>query len=321
MLVLLHNGAMELWGPERADELSALVAAAAPRDVLSADELLACCWEGHDLSAVLADPEGRGAVGVVARRFGDGDDSFVVAYVTVIAVHPEHRRQGLGAALFAAAEEWAWAHHALELHLGGSAPFYLWPGVDLGATELVCLAESAGYEATGSELDMALPVTYRADPPAGVVTRRVIADADVAKLESFVQQHYPWWWDETARAVEHGCCHAAFGLEADTDDGDDAGTGTGVEHGERVVGFVCHSVNRAGMLGPMATDPGRQGGGIGNALVAQVCRDLMIAEFDEVAVSWVGPVRFYAKAGAHTTRVYRTYRKRQPARMASRSSR
>jgi hypothetical protein len=36
-------------------------------------------------------------------------------------------------------------------------------------------------------------------------------------------------------------------------------------------------------------------------------------------VSWVGPVRFYAKAGASVSRSFRSYRK--PLRMRSRSSR
>ena len=287
-----------VWAPDRAPELVELLRASAPAEELSTDEVLAVCWEGHPTAVVLADPDGRGAVGVVLRRFGAPPDDVAVAWVTALAVPPEHRRQGLGRRLLAAAERWAATHGAIELHLGGSAPFYLWPGVDLLATELVCLAEDAGYEATGSELDMVMPSAYRAPVPEGVVIRRVVTEADVDALAAFVHTDYPWWWDEVARAVEHGCCHGAF--VADGEDGS----------GERCIGFACHSVNRAGMLGPMATEGSRRHRGVGSALVGQVCRDLMIAEYDETRISWVGPVRFYAKAGARIARVYRTYKKR-----------
>lgn len=290
-----------VWAPAQAPDLVDLLHAAAPAEELSVDEVLGVCWEGHPDSVVLADPGGHGVVGVALRTFGEAPDTVAVAWVTVLVVDPGHRREGIGRRLLGAAERWASGHGALELHLGGSAPFYLWPGVDLTATDLVCLAEAAGYEPTGSEVDMAMPSSFRAPVPEGVAIRRVVADADVAALEVFVRASYPWWWDEVARAVEHGCCHGAFVPVADTE---------AAAAGERCIGFACHSVNRAGVLGPMATDPASQHTGIGTALLGQVCRDLMIAEYDQTRISWVGPVRFYAKAGAHISRVYRTYRKR-----------
>jgi hypothetical protein len=63
----------------------------------------------------------------------------------------------------------------------------------------------------------------------------------------------------------------------------------------------------------MGTDPGLRQGGVGSALLGQVCRDLQVAEYDTTEICWVGPVRFYAKNGATVSRVFRQYRLRRPA--------
>jgi hypothetical protein len=179
---------------------------------------------------------------------------------------------------------------------------------------MACLAESRGYELTGSDVNMALTTQFRADPPAGVVIRRAVQDADVARVESLVARHWPEWLAETRRAIEHGCCHGAFGDPAAAPHGSgDTGDAGETEDLGAAIGFACHSVNRAGWLGPMGTDPDRRAAGVGRALLGQVCRDLMIAEMDETEISWVGPVRFYAKQGATVSRVFRQYRLRRPA--------
>lgn len=314
---------IEAWDRSRAGELTELVTRALPDEDLSHDELLMVCWDdptpdapAGEVGAVLGTapaPDGAdaaGAVVVVTRVWGEAPDRVVVAYVKLVVVDPPARRQGLGHALLAAAEQWAWAQGATELHLTGSAPFYLWPGVDATNTDLLALAEARGYRPTGSDVNMALPTTFRADPPAGVVVRRVIADADVAAVRALVLEHWPEWWAETERAIEHGCCHGAF-VDPDADAGPGAAPGAPARAPE-AIGFCCHSVNRAGWLGPMGTDPDRRAGGVGAALLGQVCRDLMIAEFPATEISWVGPIRFYGKQGATVSRVFRHYRLRAP---------
>jgi GNAT superfamily N-acetyltransferase len=283
---------IEEWAADRAGDLTALVGAALPAEELSEDELVSCCWDDpseaddpDEAGAVLGLPDGSGAVSVVRRPTG--------AFVKLIAVHPDARREGRGHALLAAAEAWSWDHGATELRLEGAPPFYLWPGVDATATDALCLAESRGYEVVGTALNLSLPSSFRAPEPEGVSIRRVIADEDVAALRALVTACWPYWWAEAARAVEHGCCHAAF----DED---------------RAVGFVGHSVCRAGWLGPMGTDPAHERGGIGHALVSAVCRDLMIAEIPRTEICWAGPLRFYARAGATVSRVFRQYRTPRP---------
>lgn len=305
-----QNLSIGVWDRSQAAALTALVAAALPDEDLSEDELLAVCWDdpaadapAGEVGVVLATDDGAGAVAAVVRAWGVAPDVHKVAFVKLVAVHPDARRHGRGHALLAAAETWAWEQGATELQLCGSAPFYLWPGVDATATEMLCLAEARGYRSFSSDVNMSLPTTFRADPPAGATVRRVITEEDVHRVHALVDASWPNWWAETARAIEHGCCHAVFVAEPDS---------SGAP-GERAIGFGCHSVNRAGWLGPMGTDPDRRAQGVGQALLGQISRDLMIAEFAHTEISWVGPVRFYAKSGATVSRVFRGYRLRRPA--------
>jgi len=304
---------VDAWGRERAEELTALVAAALPDEDLRHDELLGCCWDdpepataaglpvagpgAADSGAVLGTADGAGAVSVVVRAAGPASGDGPIGYVKLIAVHPDARRAGRGHRLLAEAESWAWDQGASELRLAGSPPFYLWPGVDALATEMLCLAESRGYTVMGSDINMALPTTFRQPAPGGMSVRRVVSDDDKAKVDGLVAPRWPEWMAEMSRAVDNGCCHVAV-TDTDAD--------------EEAVGFVCHSVNRAGWLGPMGTDPAHRGGGVGGALLGEVCRDLMIAEFAYTEISWVGPVRFYAKQGATVSRAFFRYRLPRP---------
>lgn len=269
------------WGRERAGDLADLAALALPGEHLSADELLACCWDPGD-GVVLAAPDGTGAAGVALREG--------VGVVLLLAVAPESEGAGLGRSLLDAACGWAWDAGAERVVLGGLAPFYLWPGVDVRFTRMLGLAETAGFRETGAALNLTCPTTYRRPAPDGVTLRRALEPADVEAVVGFCGEQFPRWVPELARGAEHGCCHLAV---------DDA---TG-----EVLGFAAHSVNRAGWFGPTGVSPAARGRGVGAALLAACCRDLQIAELRECEIAWIGPVAFYGKtAGATVSRVFRT---------------
>jgi GNAT superfamily N-acetyltransferase len=277
------------WGPERVGDLTALTGAAMPDERLSADELLACCWD--DPGIVLGLPDGSGAVSAVVRRAGE----HAAAFVKLVVVDPEHQRTGIGRALLRAAEHWAWDEGASDVHLSGSAPAYLWPGVDVRATAMLCLAEHDGYEETGAAFDMSVPASFRHRVPDGVELRRTLSEDDADAVDALVAREWPNWVEEARRGVDQGTCLAAFDVTS----------------GEAVA-FACHSVNRAGWFGPTGTAPPHRHRSIGLALLGEVCADLMIAGFDDVEICWIGPVGFYAAAGGGISRVYRTSRRRRP---------
>jgi GNAT superfamily N-acetyltransferase len=271
---------VQTWARDRAGRLTALVEECFPGEHLTEDELLACCWD--DPGVVLALDDGAGAVSAVAR----GD----VGFVRLLAVAPHARRLGHGRALVAAAEAWAIEAGCRTMVPGPSAPFYLWPGVDVRWTPALTLFEAGGYRPVGAELNMSCPTSFRTSAPDGVAVDRVIEDADVAAAVAFCSASFPQWVAELDRGIEHAACLIA----RDTTSGD-------------VIGFCCHSVHRSGWIGPMATDPNRQGAGVGAALLSEACKDLRAAGHADAEIAWVGPVGFYAKAaGASVSRVFRT---------------
>ncbi|MEY2570286.1 MAG: hypothetical protein QOE63_636, partial [Acidimicrobiaceae bacterium] len=234
---------------------------------------------------VLASPDGAGAISVTAGQHG-------VGFIKLLVVHPDARRRGSGRALLDAAHEWLQREHGCTaIVAGAAAPFYLWPGVDVAHTGMLCLLEAAGYHVTGGEVNMRCSTSFRAAAPTGVVVQRALDDDVVERVVALVRREWPWWEAELQRAIEHGCCHVAL-----TDDDERA-----------ALGFACHSVNRAGWIGPMGTDPKQQHGRVGSALLGQLCRDLMIADISDAEIAWVGPVSFYAKAaGATVSRSFRS---------------
>lgn len=256
------------------EALAALVAAALPDEGLTAAELDTCCF-GPD-TVVLGDD--KGAVAVTVRR------DWTFAWILLVAVHPDRQRQGRGRALVDAAVEWARDQGAVELHLGSAIPRYVWPGVDYRFTAALCLFEACGFEDYGASCNMSISTSFRAPKPSGIVVEREISSGAI----DLARRRFPEWEEEVTRSVAKGGCFSAR-------DGDGS-----------TLGFACHSVNRDALIGPMATDPDRQHGGVGNALLAALCEDIATRDgLAEADISWVGPVRFYAKAGASVSRVFR----------------
>ena len=289
--------AVEPWPAGRAPDLAALAELALPAERFTADELLAVCWdgEGSDASTVLGIPDGSGAVAVASRSVRGRDRP--TAVVTCLAVEPAAQGEGRGRALLAAAHEWARAEGAVSVAAAGLAPFYLWPGIDVRFTRALCLAEAAGYRPTGAALNLSCPTTFRTAPPAGVRVERVLEDAAADAVLALCRRAYPDWEAEAARGIEHGAGHAAV---------DTATGGT--------VGFACHSVNRAGWVGPIGVEQQRQGGGVGAALLSALCTDLRAAGHADAEIAWIGPIGFYARtAGASVSRTFMTYTFSLPA--------
>jgi GNAT superfamily N-acetyltransferase len=257
------------------DDLARLLHLALPDEQLTAEELGATLFDDPD-GDVLEAAGGHGAVGVAVR---DG-----TGFVTVVVVEPELQRQGIGRQLLDDAHAWLRSHGAATAVTGTSAPRYLWPGVDVAAhAAAVELFRSAGYEQVDATRNHRCSTAYRAPAPLGVEVRRVVdGSGDVEAVVAFAAASFPDWVDELSRGIPNGCSHGAF-----LPDG-------------TAVGFGCHSINRAGWIGPMATDPSMQGRGVGAALLGAVCRDLALAELEEAEIAWVGPDAFYQRTAGST---------------------
>jgi GNAT superfamily N-acetyltransferase len=256
------------------DGLARLVGAALPDEGLTATDLETCCY-GPD-TEVLGDQHGAAVLTV------KGSGELAAAWLVLLAVHPDDRRTGRARELVAECARRAREASAVDLHLGTAIPRYVWPGVDFRFTAALALFEAMRFEPYGAACNMAIATSFRADAPAGFVVEREDGDGSAA----FAARCFPYWCDEVERGVAAGACYAAR----------DAG---------ETIGFACHSVNRAGWIGPMATDPERQRGGVGCALLGAVCAALAEDGRAEADIAWVGPIGFYAKAGATVSRVFR----------------
>jgi GNAT superfamily N-acetyltransferase len=254
--------------------LAALCEAAMPEERLTANELEYLCFGEDD--EVIGDD--RGAAVLQTQRFG----SRRAAWLTLVVVHPSEQGRGRGKELVHAVADRARELGARDLLLASAVPRYLWPGVDVCNTRVGMLLESCGFQRDWVGTNMAIDTAFRKPPPAGIVVEQETGTG----AHDFAEGAYPYWVPELDRAVALGTAFAARD-----------------EHGA-TIGFGCHSVNRFGWIGPMATDPTLQHGGVGSAVVAALCADLSARGCTTGEISWVSNLRFYGKCGARVSRVF-----------------
>jgi GNAT superfamily N-acetyltransferase len=256
------------------DALAELCEVAMPHERLLAAELEHLCFGAGD--EIVGDE--RGTAVLQTRRFGET----VAAWLVLVAVHPAEQHKGRGAALVRAVADRAHAHGAREVLLANAVPRYVWPGVDLGNTRAGMLLESCGFERSGLALNMTIPTAFARAAPPDITIERETGDG----AREFARRAYPHWVPELERAVALG---NAFAARAD---------------GGRTIGFGCHSVNRAGWIGPMATDPGAQTRGVGSAVLGAITGDLRARGHSTGEIAWVSNQRFYGKCGATVSRAF-----------------
>jgi GNAT superfamily N-acetyltransferase len=256
------------------ETLAALCDAAMPDEHLTRDELAYLCF--GDTDEIIGDE--NGAAVLQMQRFGE----FVVGWLTLVVVPPQQQSKGAGKDLVHAVADRARANGATQLMLASAVPRYLWPGVDLANTRAGMLLESCGFERDWVGTNMAIDTSFRRDPPDGVVVERETGTG----AHDFSAEAYPHWVPELDRAVELGTAFAARNADG------------------RTIGFGCHSVNRFAWIGPMATDPTLQHGGVGSAVVAAICADLHARGCATGEISWVSNLRFYGKCGARVSRLF-----------------
>src|SRR4051794_2937770 len=197
------------------DGLAALCSAAMPEEKLTTAELEYLCF--GDADEVIGDE--RGAAVLQAQRFAE----HVAGWLTLVAVDPAHQGQGLGKELVHEVIERARVLGATDVLLASAIPRYVWPGVDVFNTRAGMMLEACGFERDWLGTNMAIPSTFRRDPPAGVVVERETGTG----ARDFAARDFPNWVPELDRAVALGTAFAARNAAGAT------------------IGFGCHSVNRA----------------------------------------------------------------------------
>ena len=267
---------IDVLGSDAAPAIAALCCASST-DQLTAAEIQASLFDPARPASVRGDPE-RGVVASVVRGGR--------AHIRLLVVHPSFRRQGLGAALLAAAEGDLAGHGPIVV--GADAPDYLLPGADTTETGLLTLLESRGYRRVDTNFNMRVRLQDIGPPPDSVVEGR---PEDDAELRSWLEGYYPNWVEEACRGLAQG----TLVLSRDEDG---------------ISGFCAWDVNRGGWLGPMAVRPAGRQRGTGTPLLIAALHRMRAGGRDEADIAWVGPLAFYAKAvGAAVSRVFFVYRR------------
>lgn len=286
-MVEVHNRhtPLHVLGPEDVDAIAALCRRGLS-DPPSVEELRGALFHSEQAATVRGDP----SVGVVASARGvehvNGPEQ---GFIRLFAVDPERRGRGHGRALLTAAEDDLTTAGCMSVTTGADAPRYLWPGVDVRETALLCLLERAGYQRAETNFDMAVDLARIPPDPGGTRLARSDAD-DRAALAAFCDANYPNWKPEVLRALEQQTL-----VVADDADG--------------IVGFCAYSVARAELLGPVAVRLELIGKRKGEPLLLGALHRMRAAGHEHVEVSWVGPIVPYARVGGEVSRVFFVYRK------------
>jgi mycothiol synthase len=248
------------------------------RGRLLRDELLGTLFAPDQPTVLRGDPD----IGVVAAVPGEPD-----GFIRLLVVDPAHRGNGHGHALLTAAEADLAASSVVTV--GADAPYYLFPGVETSEIEMLALLESRRYQREETNFNMEVDRERLPPDPGGTVLATARDRDEVAR---WMDQHWANWTPEVLKALDHDALLLAR---------DNAG----------IAGFCAWNVNRAALLGPIASRPNLIGKGVGRPLLLGALHRMVAAGADPIEISWVGPIKPYAAIGCRISHVFFVYRKRR----------
>ena len=191
---------------------------------------------------------------------------------------------------------------AVESCLGGNAPCYVWPGIDVRYTSAIALAESCGYAPCGDafNLDVDLSrarIDTRSDEKrlseAGVSVRHLTAH-DLPRFSAWAEEQWgpEWAWEATrALRLDGAGCYVAT-------------------RGDAFVAFAAYGCARPSWFGPMGTVRSERKQGLGAVLLRRCLADARAGGMSHYLIAWAGPQEFYRRTvGAVASSSFRLYRK------------
>lgn len=287
----LAGDEVKLWGQSDLAAFVALCQVGFDQESLSEDDLELCLPRAEDAPNVVLGP--ADGMACAALRMTGGQ-----AQLELLVTHPTRRRQGLARLLLLAAEDWARAHGASSLAIGGRAPVGLFSGVDLRWTAAISLIASMGYQSQGTATDLVCSTIQgaRVASPAGVEVARVETDEQLDAVLEFVALHAPLQLEVVSIAARAGT--AVFAQSP---------------RGRGICCVAVHSIYRLGVIGPVvfavapdSTDPAltlsREHGGLLAAVLGLIRSDLAVAGLRTVEVLGEFSVADYVVACQASTR-------------------
>ncbi len=221
------------------------------------------------------------------------------AWITAFGVHPAYRRQGIGRALFQAAQARLVGRHIM---IAPYVPHYFTPGVD-GAAYPAALPflQALGFEGQAEALSMQADLNDFTLPPAVIaLEQRCAADglgvqplmaADLPALKAFLVGEFGWDWFRFATEY----LQVLLGPGSD-----ELGAWVAVQ-GAQVVGYCQHRRERFGPFGVAAALRGR---GLGRVLLYHALAQMRAQGFHVAWFLWTDEhaARLYRNAGFQVVR-------------------
>lgn len=239
----------------------------------------------------------RAAVGFVAAN--------PAGSISLLLVHPDHQRRGIGTELLAGALAELASGGATSVHVGRGGPAYVWPGAPLDLPAGIAFFAKAGFtNPTGDTADLTQSLTgYRSPddaydrPTAAGVTLSVATPDVIPEVLAFEEAVFPQW------AVWF--------------DGKGGDILLARDRAGAIVGSLLFSTDpgiyapmlgaRAGCIGCVGVAPDRNGQGIGTAMVARASELLRDAGTRTCLIDWVVRDAFYGRVGYQPWRHYRMF--------------
>jgi mycothiol synthase len=227
-------------------------------------------------------------VGACIGSIAASGDGHAEGFIDLLVVDRALRRQGIGRRLAGELEQKLKERGCLRVSLSGSGPNNAWPGLDIHYTAAVCLAEDSGYQRQGCEVNMDVdllraPLGTRAAEDRlaleGIAVRRADGADDGPLQESLGSTWQASWIAEVTDALRSSSAGLYVALQ-----------------GSRYVGFCCFGLNRVHEVGPIGTDPGMRGLGIGGVLLKRCLAEQRDRGLDAAELVWVGPLSYFARA-------------------------
>jgi GNAT superfamily N-acetyltransferase len=263
-----------------------------------------------EASFAACDDDGRlvGFIGAKLNREFSGVLSPRQGYINSLIVHPDHRRQGIGTALFQAAVDVLSQHAPARIHIGRDT-FHFFPGVPEEIPEAVpffaamgaAIAANRETDLVAALADYDLPAEVKATIEREPVAIRPCRPDEVSLLADHLRRDFPGRWQyEFAKFIYDGGDPADYMI---------------VREGDRVIGF-CHMYtpesvwtgpstywsplyprDRFGGYGPLGVTREARGRGLGLAVTAAAVLELKRRGITRAGVDWTGLVDFYGRLG------------------------
>ncbi len=244
-----------------------------------------CLWDGPRLVGMLLGG---------TRASSDAP----VGTLQLFAIDPAYQRRGLASQLLGELEQRMRADGLRVLRVGGSAPSYIWPGLDVRYTPAFCLLQRHGYERTGDAFNMEVDLIARDWNTLEEEARLAAEGFEIRRLEPADRSMFsewllaawgPVWQWEATNTYENNPVSTFVALK----DG-------------HIRAFASYNATAfPNGFGPTGTDEALRGKGVGRVLLHRCFDDLRRLGYTRSEICWVGPIAFYARsADAWINRVF-----------------